>query len=177
MGQVYRAKDLKLGRDVAVKVLREESCLRTQNACDASSKRPAPHPLSTTPTSLPSTTSASTGLHPTSQWSMWRARTLREILSEGPLPTEKLLRFATQIAEGLAKAHSAGIIHRDLKPENLMVTSDGYVKILDFGLGQTASSAGSRFRGGNHHQGRYRSGCGDGDGELHVAGASLGEAI
>jgi TolB-like protein/Tfp pilus assembly protein PilF len=61
-------------------------------------------------------------------------RTLRAMLAEGPLPVSKLLRFATQIAEGLAKAHSAGIIHRDLKPENLMVTSDGYVKILDFGL-------------------------------------------
>jgi serine/threonine protein kinase len=61
-------------------------------------------------------------------------KTLREVVSEGPLPSETLFRFATQIAEGLAKAHAAGIIHRDLKPENLMVTSDGYVKILDFGL-------------------------------------------
>jgi serine/threonine-protein kinase len=56
------------------------------------------------------------------------------MLSEGPLPTKKLLQLATRIAEGLAKAHSAGIVHRDLKPENLMVTGDGCVKILDFGL-------------------------------------------
>jgi serine/threonine protein kinase len=61
-------------------------------------------------------------------------KTLRELVTGGPLPPEKLLRYANQIAEGLTKAHSAGIIHRDLKPENLMVTSDGYVKILDFGL-------------------------------------------
>jgi Tol biopolymer transport system component len=62
-------------------------------------------------------------------------RTLRELVSSGePLPTKKLLDIAVQTADGLAKAHAAGIIHRDLKPENLMVSKDGYVKILDFGL-------------------------------------------
>ncbi len=60
--------------------------------------------------------------------------TLREMLSEGPLPLEKMLPLSTQIAEGLAKAHSVGIVHRDLKPENIMITTDGFAKILDFGL-------------------------------------------
>ncbi len=55
-------------------------------------------------------------------------------MEEGPLSTEKILPLATQVAEGLSKAHAAGIVHRDLKPENLMVTEDGLVKILDFGL-------------------------------------------
>jgi TolB-like protein/Tfp pilus assembly protein PilF len=68
-------------------------------------------------------------------------KTLREMLGEGPLPMKKLLQLATQIAEGLAKAHTAGIVHRDLKPENLMVTSDGYVKILDFGLAKLLPEA------------------------------------
>ncbi len=68
-------------------------------------------------------------------------KTLREMLAGGPLPTKKLLQLATQIAEGLAKAHSAGIVHRDLKPENLMVSSDGYVKILDFGLAKLLPEA------------------------------------
>jgi serine/threonine-protein kinase len=61
-------------------------------------------------------------------------KTLRQTLDEGPLSTKKLLQVSTQIAEGLAKAHTAGIVHRDLKPENLMITNDGFVKILDFGL-------------------------------------------
>ena len=59
---------------------------------------------------------------------------LREQLSEGSLPQRKALDYAQQIAQGLAAAHERGITHRDLKPENLFVTTDGRVKILDFGL-------------------------------------------
>jgi serine/threonine-protein kinase len=61
-------------------------------------------------------------------------RTLRDLLSEGALPAKKLIGIAAQLADGLAKAHAAGIVHRDLKPENVMVTFDGYAKILDFGI-------------------------------------------
>ncbi len=60
--------------------------------------------------------------------------TLRELLASGPLPVKRLLQIAAQVADGLAKAHTAGIVHRDLKPENLMISKDGFVKILDFGL-------------------------------------------
>lgn len=61
-------------------------------------------------------------------------KTLREVLADRPLKIEELFHFAGQIANGMATAHAAGIVHRDLKPENLMVTRDGDIKILDFGL-------------------------------------------
>ncbi len=73
---------------------------------------------------------------------MIEGRTLRELVASGePLPTKRLLDLAVQIAEGLAKAHSAGIVHRDLKPENVMVSKDGFAKILDFGLAKLTETA------------------------------------
>jgi predicted ATPase len=71
-------------------------------------------------------------------------KTLRELLVSGLLPTRKAIEIAAQVAEGLTKAHEAGITHRDLKPENLMVSDDGLVKILDFGLAKVASSGEQR---------------------------------
>src|SRR5216117_2979842 len=59
---------------------------------------------------------------------------LGDLLRQGPVPARKALEYAIQAARGLAAAHDAGIIHRDLKPENLFITTDGQVKILDFGL-------------------------------------------
>ena len=61
-------------------------------------------------------------------------KTVRELAAAGPLSFKRALSIAAQAADGLAKAHGAGIVHRDLKPENLIVSSDGFVKILDFGL-------------------------------------------
>ena len=59
---------------------------------------------------------------------------LRQVLAHGPLPVRELLDLAVQVAEGLTAAHEAGLVHRDLKPENVLVTGDGRVKIVDFGI-------------------------------------------
>jgi serine/threonine protein kinase/tetratricopeptide (TPR) repeat protein len=133
MGEVYKAKDLKLGRDVAIKVLREELASdpdrlrRFEQEARAASALNHPNIVHI----------YDIGQQDSTRYIAMEyveGATLREMLGGGPLPTKKLLQLGTQIADGLAKAHSAGIVHRDLKPENLMVTSDGFVKILDFGL-------------------------------------------
>ena len=133
MGVVYRALDLKLDREVALKVLPQELAgdherLRRfeQEARSASALN---HPNIITIYEINKVDST-----PYIAMELVEGKTLREMLSAGPLPTKKMLLLASQIADGLAKAHSAGIVHRDLKPENIMITGDGFVKILDFGL-------------------------------------------
>jgi Tol biopolymer transport system component len=133
MGEVYRAKDTRLGREVAIKVLpadvaadpeRLQRFEREGRAVSALN-----HPNIVT---LYEVGSGDSG--PYLVLEKIDGRSLRELLAEGPIPVRRILSLATQIAEGLAKAHAAGIVHRDLKPDNIMVTSDGFAKILDFGL-------------------------------------------
>jgi Tol biopolymer transport system component/predicted Ser/Thr protein kinase len=137
MGEVYRARDTRLGREVAVKVLPEglggdpERLKRFEK--EARSASALNHPNIVTIHEIGS----EAGVFYIAMERV-EGSTLRELLQGGPLPTKKILSIAAQAAEGLAKAHAAGIVHRDLKPENLMVTPDGLVKILDFGLAKLA---------------------------------------
>jgi serine/threonine-protein kinase len=137
MGEVYRARHLKLGRDVALKVLPGDLAAnpdrRQRFEREARAASALNHPNIVTIHDIDETG----GTHYIAM-ELVRGRTLRELLAEAPLPLARLLAFARQIAEGLAQAHAAGIVHRDLKPENLMVTDDGLVKILDFGLAKLA---------------------------------------
>jgi serine/threonine-protein kinase len=133
MGEVYRARDTRLHREVAIKVLpasfsQDADRLRRfeQEARAASALN---HPNILTIHDF-----GSEGAAPYVVSELLEGETLREKLGGGRIPVRKALDYASQIARGLAAAHEKGIVHRDLKPENLFVTKDGRVKILDFGL-------------------------------------------
>ena len=141
MGVLYKAEDTRLGRTVALKVLplrftndpvakerflreaRTASALDHQNLCaiyDVGESEDGRLFLA-----MP----------------CYQGETLRSRLARGPLPLDEALGIAKQVARGLAKAHRQGIVHRDIKPENLMITTDGVVKILDFGIAKLSGSA------------------------------------
>ena len=134
MGEVYRARDVRLGRTVALKVLRSgadpELLHRLDREARAASALNHPNIVHIYDVGV---AASETGNHYVVMEHV-EGETLRRRLARGPLPMPELLDLGAQLADGLAKAHRAGIVHRDLKPENLMVSSDGFVKILDFGL-------------------------------------------
>ena len=140
MGVVYKAEDTRLHRFVALKFLPEE--LAKDHEALERLKREAraasalDHPNIVTIYELGQDDST----HYIAM-ELVEGKTLRELLVSGLLPMRKAIEIAAQIAEGLTKAHEAGITHRDLKPENLMVSQDGFVKILDFGLAKRMSTS------------------------------------
>jgi len=133
MGEVYRARDTRLGREVAVKVLSAEFAAdadrRKRFEQEARSASALNHPNIVTIHEIG--VSAETIFI---AMELVDGRTLRDVLLAGPVPVRRMLDLGYQMADGLARAHAAGIVHRDLKPENVMVSKDGAVKILDFGL-------------------------------------------
>ncbi len=134
MGEVWRAHDHDLHRDVAVKFLPErfaaDAIRLGRFAQEARAASGLNHPNIITIHDI----GQSSGM-PFIVMELVEGHTLRDLLErEGAFACRRLLDIGMQIADGLAKAHAAGIVHRDLKPENVMVTSDGFVKLLDFGL-------------------------------------------
>jgi eukaryotic-like serine/threonine-protein kinase len=134
MGEVYRARDPRLGREVAIKVLPPQFAADADRLRrfeqEARAAAALNHPnilaiydLGTQPNGSPYIVSE-----------LLEGETLRERLRSGPLPIRKATEFAAQIARGLAAAHDKHIVHRDLKPENIFLMKDGRAKILDFGL-------------------------------------------
>lgn len=133
MGEVYRARDTKLGREVAIKILPRttsvDPSLVQRFESEARSASALNHPNIVTIYEL--------GTVDSIQYiamEFVNGKTLRELIRSGPMPMHRVITVASQLADGLARAHEAGIVHRDLKPENVMVRDDGLVKILDFGL-------------------------------------------
>jgi serine/threonine protein kinase len=133
MGEVYRARDSRLNRDVAIKVMPAmsssdpERLARFEQEARAAAVLSHPNILAV----------YDIGTHNGAPYivsELLDGETLRERLRRGPVPTRKAVEYALQIAHGLVAAHAKAIVHRDLKPENIFITTDGHVKILDFGL-------------------------------------------
>src|SRR5918993_3640851 len=133
MGDVYRARDLRLARDVAIKVMAEhiaaDPAMRQRFETEARAVAALSHPAIRSIHEL----AIADGV-PFAVMELLDGETLRQRLERGPIPRRDAVAAAASVADGLAVAHGKGIVHRDLKPENVFVTSDGAVKILDFGL-------------------------------------------
>jgi serine/threonine protein kinase len=133
MGVVYRARDIHLDRTVAIKLLRPDKVAdanrRQRFFQEAKAASALNHPNIVTIHDIRSVDGFDL-----IAMEYVSGRTLAEVIPFKGLSSDTVLRYAVQIADGLARAHNAGIIHRDLKPSNLMVTDDGGIKILDFGL-------------------------------------------
>ncbi|MFP5246273.1 MAG: protein kinase domain-containing protein, partial [Thermoanaerobaculia bacterium] len=135
MGDVYRARDTRLDRDVAVKVL-PERFVRDVEARQRFEREAKAVAALTHPNILAIHDYGSTDKLAYSITELLEGQTLRQRLIEGPIPWRKAIEIGSALADGLAAAHAKGIIHRDLKPENIFLTTDGRVKILDFGIAQ-----------------------------------------
>ena len=142
MGEVFRARDTRLGRDVALKVLPEtfsgnaDRLRRFEQEARAAGSLNHPNVLAV----------YDVGTHEDTIYlvsELLEGQTLRDRIGSRAAPSRKAVDVAAQIAQGLAAAHDKGIVHRDLKPENLFVTRDGRVKILDFGLARQVAPCGS----------------------------------
>jgi serine/threonine protein kinase len=142
MGEVYRARDPRLGRDVAIKLITGVSAIdagrirRFEQEARAAGQLNHPSVL----------VIYDTGLHDGAPYivsELLEGESMRSRLQKSALPTRKAIDYARQAAEGLAAAHDKGIVHRDVKPDNLFITTDGRVKILDFGIAKLTTPADS----------------------------------
>ena len=157
MGEVYRAKDLKLGRQVALKALLPEFASDDDRLRRFEQEARAASALNHPNIVHIYDIGEDKGTHYIVM-ELVEGTNLRQLLRRAPFANEKLLELAQQMAAGLAKAHDAGIVHRDVKPENMMVTLDGFLKILDFGLAklldvpfETHSEMATMVRQGTRH--------------------------
>src|SRR5579864_6026686 len=140
MGIVYRAYDEVLHRDVALKVVKKDTRLdasSNQNLLqEARASSALAHPNICTIYDVDETEGE---LYIVME--LVEGQSLHEVCAGGALPSESVLRFGIQIASALARAHDRGVVHRDLKSANIVLTSEGVVKVLDFGLARQVGAA------------------------------------
>src|SRR5579863_2694800 len=133
MGEVYRATDTNLGRDVALKILPAEMARDPERLArfrrEARAVATLNHPHIVTLFSV----EEADGIHFLTM-ELVDGQSLERLIGESALPVDRIVEIASALADALAAAHEKGIIHRDLKPANVMVTSEGRIKVLDFGL-------------------------------------------
>src|SRR3989442_2047379 len=133
MGEVNLAKDTKLDRKVALKILPSELATNQDRMRRFTQEAKAAAALNHPNIAHIYEIGESQGTHFIAM-EFVDGVTLRAKIHRHQAPLAKLLKYLTQVAEGLSKAHAAGIVHRDLKPDNIMITRDDYAKVLDFGL-------------------------------------------
>src|ERR1700683_5251600 len=148
MGEVYRARDLRLGREVALKVL-PESFSRDADRLRRFEQEARAVAALNHPNILAIHDIGEQDGSPFIVSEVLEGSSLRAELQHGPLPPRKASDYAAQIAQGLAAAHDKSIIHRDLKPENVFITRDGRAKILDFGVAKLAPVRGAKDQSAN----------------------------
>ena len=142
MGEVYRARDMRLGRDVALKIL-PESFARDADRLRRFEQEARAVAALNHPNILAVFDIGEQNGAPFIVSELLEGESLRAALDRGVMPQRKTIEYGVQIAQGLAAAHEKGIVHRDLKPENIFITKDGRIKILDFGLAKLALTMGS----------------------------------
>jgi serine/threonine protein kinase len=142
MGVVHRALDTRLNRHVALKFLPPELTrddeARERFIQEAQAASALDHPNICTIHEIDATSDGQLFI----AMAMYDGETLKRRIDRGPLSIAEAIDIAEQVARGLAKAHAAGIVHRDVKPANLMITTDGFVKILDFGIAKLLGMTG-----------------------------------
>src|SRR3984957_15340797 len=141
MGEVFRARDERLGRDVALKLIRSTSSDNPDHLRRFEQEARAAAALNH-PNILAIYDVGFEGTVPYIVSELLEGKTLGQRLSEGPIPAREAADYALQIAQGLTAAHDHLIVHRDLKPENLFLTNDERIKILDFGVAKLQTPAG-----------------------------------
>src|SRR5215212_9808534 len=133
MGEVFRARDTKLHREVAIKVLPELFALDPDRLTRFEREAQVLASLNHPNIAHVYGVEKSGGIHALVM-ELVEGDDLSERIARGPIPLDDALPIARQIADGLEAAHERGIVHRDLKPANIKVRDDGTVKVLDFGL-------------------------------------------